>query len=105
MIECWSKPECSNPDLVALGPSRTVSLSLGKAAWAARTSSFEAGKLTRGVLMYPRIVASLVSSAFCSYGIPPMPRRGCCAGFCRAELVKYREVAEGAYVMVWEETK
>src|SRR5271168_4386793 len=105
MIKCWSRPECSNADFVALGPSRMVSLSPGKAAWAARTSSLEAGKLTRGVLMYPRIVASLVSSAFCSYGIPPIPRKGCCAGFCGAELVKYREVAEGAYVIVWEEIK
>src|SRR5256884_9242643 len=105
MIECWSRAERSKADFVAPGPSSIVSLSLRKEAWAARTSPLEASKLTKGLLMYPRIVASLISSAFCSYGIPPTPRKVCCAGCRGTELTKYREVAEGAYVTVWEETK
>src|SRR5438093_262724 len=53
MIECWSRAERSKADFVAPGPSSIVSLLLRKEAWAARTSPFEASKLTKGLLMYP----------------------------------------------------
>src|SRR5882672_2092731 len=105
MIACCSKLERSNADFVAFVPIKTLWPSLCVAACAERISSLEAGRLTKGPLMYPRIVAIFVSSAFFFYGMRPTPRNACWADWRFAAFAKYNALADGAYVMVWERTK